>query len=73
MKSQYSVVLFPFDAVGFEPVDSHSLLEQPVEITTLYGPGPRPKRFAPPGYESETAGPIRDTYLLGEMVSLALG
>jgi hypothetical protein len=68
MKSQYFVVLFPFDAVGFDPADSHPLIEQPVEMTTLYGSGPRPKRFAPPGYESETRGPARDTYLLTEMI-----
>ena len=47
IKPQYSVVLYPFDAVGFEPVDSHPLIEQPVEMTTLYGLGPRPKSFAP--------------------------
>jgi hypothetical protein len=47
MKPQYSVVLFPFDAVGFDPVDSHPLIEQPVEMTTRYGLGPRPKSFAP--------------------------
>jgi len=47
MKPQYSIVLFPFDAVGFDPLDSHPLIEQPVEMTTRYGLGPRPKRFAP--------------------------
>ena len=67
MKPQYWVVLFPFDAVGFDPLDSHPLIEQPVEMTTLYGSGPRPTRFAPPGYELETRAPARDTYVLADM------
>jgi len=62
MGRQYSVVLFPFDAVGFKPVDSHPFIEQPVEITPLYASGPRPKRFAPPGHESGTREPASDTF-----------
>ncbi|KAJ3564407.1 hypothetical protein NP233_g8318 [Leucocoprinus birnbaumii] len=50
--TQYSVVLFPFDTLAFEMVTTASLVEQPVEIVTGYAPGPRPRMYAPPDYES---------------------
>lgn len=50
---QYSIVLFPFDAVGVELEESEPLIEVPVNIVTSYAPGPRPRMFAPPGYESD--------------------
>jgi hypothetical protein len=70
LRWQYSVVLLPFDAVGFDPADGHPLIEQPVEMATLYSSGLRPKRFAPPGYESETREPARNTYFLQENVAV---
>lgn len=53
--TQYSVVLFPFNAVGVELEGTDALLEERVDIVTIYAPGPRPKRLAPPGYEAELA------------------
>ncbi|KAF9533876.1 hypothetical protein CPB83DRAFT_804836 [Crepidotus variabilis] len=52
---EYSVVLFPFDAAGFEGLSSDQLAEQPVEIVTAYAAGPRPRMNAPPGYDTDTA------------------
>ncbi|KAF9453505.1 hypothetical protein P691DRAFT_771474 [Macrolepiota fuliginosa MF-IS2] len=49
---EYSVVLFPFDTPDFEVVDTAPLIKQPVEIVTGYAPGPRPRMYAPPEYES---------------------
>ncbi|KAF8896105.1 hypothetical protein BD779DRAFT_1667957 [Infundibulicybe gibba] len=60
---EYSVVLFPFDIAAFEPADTEPLLVQPVEIATTFAPGPRPRMYTPPGYESLTrGGPIPPTY-----------
>jgi len=43
----YCVVLFPPDVASFEPVSSDPLIVEPVEIATLYAPGPKPKIYAP--------------------------
>ncbi|KDR78971.1 hypothetical protein GALMADRAFT_244680 [Galerina marginata CBS 339.88] len=51
----YSVVLFPFDSPGFISKETEPLIEHPVDIVTCYAPGPRPRMFAPPGYESDSA------------------
>ncbi|RDB25885.1 hypothetical protein Hypma_006734 [Hypsizygus marmoreus] len=48
---EYTIVLFPFDVVTFEPASSQPLCMLGVEIATSYGPGPRPRTYAPPGYE----------------------
>ncbi|THU84194.1 hypothetical protein K435DRAFT_688088 [Dendrothele bispora CBS 962.96] len=57
---EYSVVLLPPDVVGFQFETSSTsrgeLLEQPVEITTAFAPGPRPRMYAPPQYESGFPG-----------------
>ncbi|KAF5391526.1 hypothetical protein D9757_002502 [Collybiopsis confluens] len=45
---EYSVVLFSFDSVGFEPSgDQNILLTHPVQIATAFAPGPLPKSYAP--------------------------
>ncbi|KAF5339261.1 hypothetical protein D9758_013309 [Tetrapyrgos nigripes] len=56
---EYSVVLFPPDINGFQFDSSSSssqkgdiLLSQPVEITTAFALGPRPRMYSPPQYES---------------------
>jgi hypothetical protein len=49
------VVLFPFEAPGFEPAAERAqaigkaIMEQPVQIVTSFAPGPRPVKSAPPG------------------------
>ncbi|KAF8905076.1 hypothetical protein CPB84DRAFT_1772347 [Gymnopilus junonius] len=53
---EYSVVLSSFDVAGFEPLDKQHLVEYPVDVVTCFASGPRPRRYAPPGYES-AAGP----------------
>ncbi|PPQ92237.1 hypothetical protein CVT25_008919 [Psilocybe cyanescens] len=50
---EYSVVLFPFKTVGFEPSIDEVLLEYPVGIVTSFSHGPRPRKHAPPGYEAD--------------------
>jgi len=48
------VVLFPFEALGFElgtekpRVPGDAIMEQPVQIVTLFAPGPRSMKSAPP-------------------------
>lgn len=55
-RSQYSIVLFPFDAVGVDCSENpEDLIEQPVDIVTAYAPGARPRMLAPPGYEADIA------------------
>ncbi|KDR78970.1 hypothetical protein GALMADRAFT_154856 [Galerina marginata CBS 339.88] len=61
-RMEYNVVFFPFDTTGFEPSDNGALLEYPIDIVTSFAHGPRPRKFAPPGYESE-ARPPRDFLL----------
>ncbi|TFK40192.1 hypothetical protein BDQ12DRAFT_680492 [Crucibulum laeve] len=52
---EYTLVLFPFDAIAFESADTEPLALQSVEITTAYAPGPRPRTYAPPGYDISPA------------------
>ncbi|KAJ7782336.1 hypothetical protein DFH07DRAFT_320702 [Mycena maculata] len=54
---EYAVVVFPFQAAGFKPVENAPLLRQSVEITTRYAPGPRQKTHSPPT-EMSRNGPI---------------
>ncbi len=47
---QYAVVIRPFTSVTGIELDGANekiIQEQPVEIGTLYGPGPVPKRYVP--------------------------
>ncbi|KAL0954346.1 hypothetical protein HGRIS_003340 [Hohenbuehelia grisea] len=48
---EYLVTLLPFDATAFVSTDTEPLLEQAVEIATVYAPGPRPRAYSPPIYE----------------------
>jgi len=52
--NQYSIVLFNFEAVGVDFLDSQALQEQPIEVVTAFGPGPRPKPHTPVSYEPDT-------------------
>ncbi|KAF8200065.1 hypothetical protein K438DRAFT_1823146, partial [Mycena galopus ATCC 62051] len=53
---EYAVVVFPFQAATFKPLaDNSPLLRQIVEITTRYAPGPRPKTYSPPTYETQNS------------------
>ncbi|KAJ7126827.1 hypothetical protein C8R44DRAFT_106057 [Mycena epipterygia] len=45
---EYSVVLFPFDAPGYEPLESEPLIVEAVEIASDYASGPRPLRYSSP-------------------------
>ncbi|KAF8968090.1 hypothetical protein BDZ97DRAFT_1916317 [Flammula alnicola] len=66
---EYFFILFPFEAAGFEPIEIKPIIEQSVEIVTFYAPGPRPRKYAPPGYESETQ--VRtNSYTVPEIISL---
>ncbi|KAH9481313.1 hypothetical protein JR316_0005835 [Psilocybe cubensis] len=51
---EYSVVLFPFKSAGFEASDNGPLQTYPVEIVTSFAHGPRPRKYAPPGYDADT-------------------
>ncbi|KAJ7212926.1 hypothetical protein GGX14DRAFT_519162 [Mycena pura] len=49
---EYAVVVFPFQAAGYKPLDTQKpLSRQVVEIVTRYAPGPRQKTYSPPAYE----------------------
>ncbi|KAF7328246.1 hypothetical protein MVEN_02564500 [Mycena venus] len=50
--TEYAVVVFPFQATGFKPLNNSPLLSQEVEILTRYAPGPRQKTYTPPTYET---------------------
>ncbi|KAF9478874.1 hypothetical protein BDN70DRAFT_933059 [Pholiota conissans] len=50
---EYFVVVLPFKTTGFVHSGEDVLLKQPVDIATIYAPGPRPVKSAPPGYDLE--------------------
>jgi hypothetical protein len=53
--TQYAVVLLPFTPAGGKSAETKKtevLQEQAVEMVTAFAPGPRPVRYAPPGYTS---------------------
>jgi hypothetical protein len=62
---KYSVVLFPFDARGFTPVNLDELVVEPVEIVTRFSSGPKPIAYAPPDYTNTWASTSRITYMSG--------
>jgi len=45
---EYSVVLFPFDAPGYESLDSEPLIIEPVEIASKHADGPLPLQYSSP-------------------------
>ncbi|KAJ7476019.1 hypothetical protein FB451DRAFT_1397386 [Mycena latifolia] len=45
---EYSIVLFPFDAPGYDPLDSEPLIVESVEIASEYANGPRPLKYSSP-------------------------
>ncbi|KAJ8494403.1 hypothetical protein ONZ45_g13241 [Pleurotus djamor] len=51
---EYSIALFPSDASAFTPLGSNPLLIHPVQIATAYPPGPRPRTYSPPVYQSSS-------------------
>ncbi|KAJ6514176.1 hypothetical protein C8R47DRAFT_1206555 [Mycena vitilis] len=57
---EYSVVVFPFQAAGFKPLENVPLLRQAVEIATRHASGPRQRTCTPPVYETRNA--IVDQY-----------
>lgn len=54
--------MLPFQATGFvSSVDEgHILAEIPVEIASMYAPGPRPVLFTPPTYDQPGEWQILD-------------
>ncbi|KAJ6594429.1 hypothetical protein B0H19DRAFT_1095463 [Mycena capillaripes] len=68
---EYAVVIFPFQAAGFKPLDNSPVLRQVVEITTRYAPGPRQKTYSSPTYE--TRNQIVDHYYYSMVVENAIG
>ncbi|KDR78935.1 hypothetical protein GALMADRAFT_1365711 [Galerina marginata CBS 339.88] len=59
---EYFLVLFPFESPDFVSTETAPLIEHAIDIVTSYAPGPRPIKFAPPGYKPDTgiiAGPNR--------------
>ncbi|KAF8802489.1 hypothetical protein BYT27DRAFT_7112534 [Phlegmacium glaucopus] len=57
----YTVVLCPFDVLGFTS-DAATLLSEPVKIATMNAKGPRPNAYAPPAYDPLTPR-NNDTYI----------
>ncbi|KDR78940.1 hypothetical protein GALMADRAFT_137911 [Galerina marginata CBS 339.88] len=51
---EYSLVLFPFESPDFTSTGTAPLINHPIDIVSSYAPGPRPMKFAPPGYEPDT-------------------
>jgi hypothetical protein len=45
----YSVVFEPFAATGFYPAHDEPMVEEPIEVATLFPHGPRPRSCAPAG------------------------
>ncbi|KAJ7261798.1 hypothetical protein B0H12DRAFT_1322015 [Mycena haematopus] len=45
---EYSVVLFPFDAPGYESLDSEPIIIEPVEIVSEHAEGPLPIQYSSP-------------------------
>ncbi|KAJ7784473.1 hypothetical protein B0H16DRAFT_1492632 [Mycena metata] len=66
---EYSVVVFPFQAVAFKPTDNKPVFQQVVEITTRYAAGPRPRTYTPPTYA--TRNPIVDYYYYTKVMQAA--
>ncbi|KAJ7234929.1 hypothetical protein C8J57DRAFT_1195182 [Mycena rebaudengoi] len=52
---EYAVVVFPFQAAGFKPLNSGPVLRQDVETVTRYAPGPRQKMYTAPSQEKRNA------------------
>ncbi|KAF9473797.1 hypothetical protein BDN70DRAFT_937148 [Pholiota conissans] len=50
---RYSVMLYDFEATALEFRETKFLQEVPIEICTLYGPGPRPKSVTPHNTEPD--------------------
>ncbi|KAF5327889.1 hypothetical protein D9619_004150 [Psilocybe cf. subviscida] len=66
----YDVCLWALDARGLKMAETEkSLLEHPVEIVTLFAPGPRAVRYAPPGSGSERPLPMEFGMALGTLGS----
>ncbi|KAF9048580.1 hypothetical protein BJ165DRAFT_1343134 [Panaeolus papilionaceus] len=66
-RTEYSVVLFPFDVAGFESFANEALQEQPVDIVTAYAAGPRPRMLIPPGYDNdESLHALEQTNIVSE-------
>ncbi|KAJ6513063.1 hypothetical protein C8R45DRAFT_1088145 [Mycena sanguinolenta] len=47
---EYSVVLFPFDAPGYESLDTEPIMLESVEIASEYADGPLPIQYSSPLY-----------------------
>ncbi|KAJ3872795.1 hypothetical protein F5051DRAFT_444863 [Lentinula edodes] len=62
---EYYVVMLPFDTTGFVPstpaqkFHNGPILEQRVEIVTMFPKGPRPISHSPPEYQEQIAHPNR--------------
>jgi len=57
-KMKYSIVMLPFYATAFEPIDpadKEPIFLTNVEIATLHAYGSNPRSYAPPGHESQSA------------------
>ncbi|KAJ7933781.1 hypothetical protein B0H13DRAFT_1951935 [Mycena leptocephala] len=68
---EYSVVVFPFQAAAFKPLNNSPFLRQTVEITTRYAPGPRQKTYTPPTYEIRNV--IIDHYYYSMVIESVVG
>ncbi|KAJ7628399.1 hypothetical protein FB45DRAFT_918187 [Roridomyces roridus] len=51
----YSVVVFPFQAPAFKPLETTPIFRQPVQIVTRYAAGPRQRVYSTPSYENRNA------------------
>ncbi|KAF7368299.1 hypothetical protein MVEN_00151100 [Mycena venus] len=64
---EYNVVVFPFHAAGFKPLEESSgpIFRLPVEIMTRYAAGPRQRTYSTPTYETRNASTSIDHYYSG--------
>ncbi|KAJ7680810.1 hypothetical protein DFH06DRAFT_1164245 [Mycena polygramma] len=67
---EYAVVVFPFQAAGFKPLDYSPVLRHGVELTTRYAPGPRQRTYTPPTYETRNV--IIDHYYYSMVIENAV-
>ncbi|KAJ6558644.1 hypothetical protein B0H10DRAFT_1846698 [Mycena sp. CBHHK59/15] len=55
---RYFVALLPLEVTGFLSADSQPLVEQEVQIATIFAKGPKPRSYAPSGYEAPEFAPL---------------
>jgi len=65
---EYSVDVLPFNTPGFRPSVYGPMLQQSVDVCTLFARGPRARAYAPPGYGPDVG--ISDNYSIPPVMTL---